>query len=174
MIIQQIGCEVGVLRSARWNQTSYCYSFMISHKIWCIHPFYFACVYSYQYYALLFSTIAIFMILLFSADEYDHLNYSRPCTSVKQHYHRMDKPLNITVEENEAKENNLGLNNLNAPSASSSSAAIVADHNDMMPSTSSTSSTVSAASSPDDNVSQCSGVSNVKHLKDLKDLQVLK
>lgn len=154
---------------------------MLSHFILFLPKqihFIFMC--SYQYYAQYNSPLLPFLNssnltnLLFSADEYDHLDYSRPCTSVKQHYHRMDKPLNITVEENEAKENNLGLNNLNAPSASSSSSAAIVGHNDMMPSTSSTSSTASAVSSPDDNVSQSSGGSNVKHVKDLTDLKVLK
>lgn len=54
------------------------------------------------------------------ADEYDHLDYTRAGSSFKQHYHRMDKPLNITVEESDLKQNNIpaGLNNLNAPTAS--------------------------------------------------------
>lgn len=53
------------------------------------------------------------------SDEYDHLDYSRPASSFKQHYHRMNDKLNITQEEPEVKENNLGINNLNAPSADS-------------------------------------------------------
>lgn len=53
-------------------------------------------------------------------DEYDHLDYSRPASSFKQHYHRMnDNTLNITQEEPELKESNLGVNNLNAPAAES-------------------------------------------------------
>lgn len=78
------------------------------------------------------------------SDEYDHLDYSRPGSSFKPHYHRMNKMLNITQEESEIKENNLdgnrsNINNLN-----------------LLPSTS------SSASSPDDNNSQNSNI----HLKD--------
>lgn len=51
-------------------------------------------------------------------DEYDHLDYSRPASSFKQHYHRMNDTLNITQEEPEIKENNLNINNLNAPAES--------------------------------------------------------
>lgn len=84
------------------------------------------------------------------------MDYSRPGSSVKQHYHRMDKALNITVEENEAKENNLSviLNNLNAPSNS--------DKTEAGPSSPSSSS--STASSPDDNTSQDSSA-NLKSIK---------
>lgn len=63
-------------------------------------------------------------------DEYDHLDYSRPGSSFKQHYHRMADTLNITEEEDvdEVKENNLDAdavaakailtNNLNSPTSS--------------------------------------------------------
>lgn len=115
------------------------------------------------------------------ADEYDHLDYTRAGSSFKQHYHRMDKPLNITVEESDLKQNNIpaGLNNLNAPAAAgagaaggsnavppqrlclpstSAAAATAAATSSATPSssastskTASTASTVSAASSPDDN-----------------------
>lgn len=37
---------------------------------------------------------------IFSPDEYDHLDYSRPSTSFKPHYHRMnDTILNINSDE---------------------------------------------------------------------------
>ena len=46
---------------------------------------------------------------LFFLDEYDHLDYTRPGSSFKDNYHRMNnnKTLNITEEESEIKENNL-------------------------------------------------------------------
>lgn len=60
----------------------------------------------------------VFFSSFLSLDEYDHLDYSRPASSFKQHYHRMNDTLNITQEEPEVKENNLGINNLNAPAES--------------------------------------------------------
>lgn len=102
-------------------------------------------------------------------DEYDHLD-SWPGSTMKQHYHRMDKALNITVEENEANESNFGMNNLNAPSSSSgmagpstssTAATAVVASSAISPASSSSmsssgSSKSSTASSPDDNVSRTS------------------
>lgn len=49
-------------------------------------------------------------------DDYDHLDldHSRPGSSSKPHYHRMNQ-LNITKEESELKEVNVETNNLDAP-----------------------------------------------------------
>lgn len=52
-------------------------------------------------------------------DEYDHLDYSRPGSSFKPHYHRMNDMMNITKDEKEVKEsNNIESNNLDAPGRS--------------------------------------------------------
>lgn len=54
------------------------------------------------------------------SDEYDHLDYSsRPGSSFKPHYHRMNDVLNITKDEKEVKESNIeSSNNLDAPGKS--------------------------------------------------------
>lgn len=54
------------------------------------------------------------------SDEYDHLDYSsRPGSSFKPHYHRMNDVLNITKDEKEVKESNIeSSNNLDAPGRS--------------------------------------------------------
>lgn len=55
----------------------------------------------------------------FFADEYDHLDYSsRPGSSFKPHYHRMNDVMNITKDEKEVKESNIQSNNLDAPGRS--------------------------------------------------------
>lgn len=52
-------------------------------------------------------------------DEYDHLDYSsRPGSSFKPHYHRMNDVLNITKDEKEVKESNIDTNNLDKPGRS--------------------------------------------------------
>lgn len=61
-----------------------------------------------------------FLFIYFSSDEYDHLDYSsRPGSSFKPHYHRMNDVLNITKDEKEVKESNIeSSNNLDAPGRS--------------------------------------------------------
>lgn len=63
----------------------------------------------------------VFLTLSLSpSDEYDHLDYSsRPGSSFKPHYHRMNDVLNITKDEKEVKESNIeSSNNLDAPGRS--------------------------------------------------------
>lgn len=56
--------------------------------------------------------------MMFISDEYDHLDYTRPGSSSKPQYHRMNQTLNITKEESELKEVNVERNNLDAPGRS--------------------------------------------------------
>lgn len=68
----------------------------------------------FDYYSILTTAFCILYL-----DEYDHLDYSRPGSSFKPHYHRMNDMMNITKDEKEVKEsNNAESNNLDAPGRS--------------------------------------------------------
>lgn len=75
---------------------------------------------SVKYLLIHFSKKKIKQKIKFSiSDEYDHLDHSsRPGSSFKPHYHRMNNVLNITKDEKEVKESNIDNNNLDAPGES--------------------------------------------------------
>ncbi|XP_017059613.1 protein draper isoform X5 [Drosophila ficusphila] len=50
--------------------------------------------------------VKIYSKILFPEDEYDHLDYSRPSTSQKPHYHRMNDTM-LNINQNEEKPSNL-------------------------------------------------------------------
>lgn len=57
-------------------------------------------------------------MLLFTV-KYDHLQlHTRAKSTLKPHYHRMNEKLNITKDEKEVKESNIGNNNLDTPGRS--------------------------------------------------------
>ncbi|XP_037810487.1 protein draper isoform X5 [Lucilia sericata] len=51
--------------------------------------------------------VKIYKKKLFPEDEYDHLDYSRPSTSQKPHYHRMDDSTILNINRDEEKPSNL-------------------------------------------------------------------
>lgn len=59
-----------------------------------------------------------FIGLYHFSDEYDHLNHTGATSTVKPQYHRMNGALNITKDEKEVKESNIGNNNLDTPGLS--------------------------------------------------------